>query len=265
MSSKRLAKLRKKQGQAFDIESEMSIYDRSVSKSRIGAMVTKFISNLGCAGNICKKLTYLFNMLYLLLSFALIIVCILAIKASVASVADKQLTTGVLVVGVFSMIVGAVGICGASMENRGVLGFYQVLLGLMMLVDIALGLYVLIHKGYEASVIARGWRNADNDIRCSIQDSYSCCGLQNLNGTLTLQGIPCPFDATEACLDILVNEYKSLYNGFGSICFVAGMLMLTAFFFSWALIRAITKAQNDMLQMEKEAAETVGLDADPDL
>lgn len=221
------------------------------------------------SGHICLKRTIMaVNVFFLILGIIMTAVGSAGSSNTYAEFAGENLPVGILVLGVFIMLVSLVGCCGAKKESRVILGVYSVVLVILIICQISVGIAIYAKQDEAPDMLRSAWDRSTNWQKTVIQNSLECCGLEVYNKTSvnvpaalipTLKGLagqPCP-DVTlfpnsyqKVCLPIMVTKIKSSYVTVGVVAIVFAFLQIIGFLFALCLIRGIRLARDQDQQMD---------------
>jgi len=139
----------------------------------------------------CFKWTLLAaNVVFLIFAVVLLSVGAYTLNNPVGALSGVTLPAGLIVLGVFILLVSILGGASAWFESRGVLGVYFALLLLFTILLLGVGSAVYAKRNDVDSYIHSGWQGAGVDLRNSLQIAFSCCGLDSYNDTYAVW--PCP-------------------------------------------------------------------------
>jgi len=145
-----------------------------------------------CLGCINKTLLYILNLVLFL--FGLAVVVIASIALSKTSEFGDLLTEGtftlpiiVLIVGIFILLLGFFGCCGAKKENSCMLYTYSTVLLCLVIAQVTCGILLLVYKDSAEDFIKDGMDEAFNkynnpkdpkftEALDNIQQELECCG-----------------------------------------------------------------------------------------
>jgi len=101
---------------------------------------------------------------------------------------DITLPTGLIVLGVFFLILSVVGCVVAYKEKLVGLIFYTIFILVLLVCLIGVGGAAFTNRQNAANPLETGWVHVSNGVRVSIQNYFSCCGWELSNGQPTLYG-----------------------------------------------------------------------------
>lgn len=161
----------------------------------------------------------------------------------------STLPTGVVVLGVFIMLISLVGCVGAKRENKNILAAYAIILLILILCQVIVGLVVYANSDQATSALTAGWDITTNDAKVLIQNQLGCCGLSVYNASAPLlvsglAGQPCPDPIANPavkvpCMALIVDAVKSSYVTVGVVAIVFAFLEIIGMLFAACLIRSI--------------------------
>jgi hypothetical protein len=176
-----------------------------------------------------------------------------------SALVGSTLPTGVIVLGVFVMLISLVGCVGAKRENRIILAIYAVVLLILVICQICVGIAVYANQNQGTVVLTAGWDQATNGVKVLIQDALGCCGLivYNASSPMTsgLAGQPCPSTVTNpasasvTCMSLIIAQVQASYTSVGVVAIVFAFLQIVGMLFAVCLIRGI--------RMQRESSEPV--------
>eukprot|EP00455_Lapot_gusevi_P019594 TRINITY_DN2092_c0_g1_i2.p1 TRINITY_DN2092_c0_g1~~TRINITY_DN2092_c0_g1_i2.p1 ORF type:complete len:256 (-),score=98.41 TRINITY_DN2092_c0_g1_i2:229-996(-) len=212
------------------------------------------------SGHICLKRTIIaVNVFFLILGIIMTAVGSAGASNTYAEFAGNSLPVGVLVLGVFMMVIAFMGCCGAKRESRALLGIYSLILIILIVCQIGVGIAIYAKQDDAPDALRSAWDGANNWQRTVIQDSLECCGLEIYNLTQPvgvikpitgLAGQPCPDpikypkSVGKTCLSIMVEKIRSSYVTVGVVAIVFALLQIIGFMFALCLIRGIRLARD---------------------
>jgi hypothetical protein len=224
-------------------------YDQAVNSS--GSQSRQFRSEaskleMGIGGKFLKFLVLLLNVFYVLIGFVLMVYGAWYYNTdSSTDFTGKAWTPFVIVLGIFILLVGIIGLLGAKYQNRLILLFYFVVVVILFVLTLACGAWVLTLKGQEAALVRSGWNNAPALVRSTVQKTYDCCGLDVWNKTVS------PLDECntfapgqttgETCLHFLVDIVAKYYSSFGALILVVCATLLVNIFITWFLFKVLNR------------------------
>jgi hypothetical protein len=194
----------------------------------------------------CLKVTLIgANILFLIFSIVLMAVGTVASNQSVGPLSGTEIPTGIVVLGVFILILSLIGCLGAWKESRIFLGCYFFFLLLLTILLFAVGLAVYSKREQAGAYMLDGWTLAPNNVRVTFQKQLKCCGLLTFNDSLA--GIPCPdevlVNATDgsqvACLPLMTNLFRDSMQQLGGVAVAFAVLMFLGMVFVCVLMRGI--------------------------
>jgi len=166
--------------------------------------VTKTVSDnyheLSRGGQVVKKIILASNALVLLFGLLLVIIGGIAAGGQINALTSTTLASGLIVIGIFIMLIALLGCWGAMTENKILLYVYFGLLIFFAVVEFAVGIAAYVKKDDLPTYTSQLWtglyntdRNGINDIENSLQ----CCGWMNYSD----RSVP-PFGTEPTCEQI---------------------------------------------------------------
>jgi len=157
-------------------ENELKNYDDFVmdtSSTKKRAIKVAFKARRTCV----RKVTLAICFGFLVLGICMIIFGASIQKSEAQQFVKGQIAVGIIVIGVFVMLIGCVGIVGALMDHKGVILGYQALLAIFFIIQVVLASLTLADSSNASSLVEQGWVNADPATRAGIMNDFNCCGL----------------------------------------------------------------------------------------
>jgi len=198
---------------------------------------------------LCFKIILLLaNLLFMIFACILIGLGSYALNSMPNSVAGQTLPAGLVAMGVFILILSALGAMSAWKESVPGLGIYLALLLLITIILFAIAVAITVEKGNAGEYIAEAWydERAPWDVKNGIQQELGCCGLRYWNDSAAQ---PCPDVASAPgsafCYPDLVSGFENAYAHAGgagiafSVCMGVGVAMVVA------LIQGIQKKSHE--------------------
>jgi len=110
----------------------------------------------------------------------------LGIFAKVSMGGDLPLSNGIQVLpvvlvlfGVAVIFISLLGLCGAYRENRILIGFYFVIVVILMIAQFGLVIGAFVEKGKIPTLLDQGWIRLKDDDKNLLQKQFDCCGFSN--------------------------------------------------------------------------------------
>jgi len=213
---------------------------------------------------------FFINLLFLVFGIVLIVLGANASKDLAGQLSSNTLPDGIIVMGVFIMLVSFFGFFSAWKEWRPGLGIFAFIVFLLAIILIAVAIAVYVEKNNAAYYIAEGWASGGTNVQISAMVEFNCCGLNGPNeddyfcavgwliatdGTnitnppvaqccLPNSGVNStakylPNTNANSCLNILVNDFNSYFVPAGSAGIAFAVLMLVALVFIGLLMKGI--------------------------
>ncbi len=172
-----------------------------------------------------------------------------ALNNQVGALAGQTIPTGLIVLGVFIMLLALVGGVAAWRESRVFLGCYFIFLLIFTIILFAVGIAVYVKKNDSASLIIEAWNDSPPDVRQSLSAYVGCCGLNKFNDSLPnyYQCVP-PFNVrsnTPACLPMMVDIFNHSFTTAGACGIAFSVIMLAGLVFVCYLMTGIRRKQNE--------------------
>jgi len=233
----------------------MDMYDNTVETH--GSNKRKYNKDageteLGCCGKFLRYLVIFINLFFIIIGFILMVygAYVANNSTTATSLTGTSWAGFVIVIGIFVMLVGIIGLVGAKWQNRVILVFYFIVIIILFVLTLACGAWMLSLEGKEASLVTTAWNAAPDTVRRSIQTYYFCCGL-NFNDTSTALTAPCPTQPgptpnsvvypTSGCLDGLVADVQKYYASFGALMLVVCIVLLADIGVTWWLFKVLNR------------------------
>lgn len=214
-----------------------------------------------------KGTLFLVNLLFLIFGCVLAAVGSYALSGNVNALAGVTLPRGLIVIGVFIIILSFVGCLAAWKESRIFLGLYFVFLLIFTIILFAVGIAVYVKKDKSAQYMSEGWRGltdvdpvAGNDIRVALQNQLGCCGLSGYNDTY--RGVPCPSLvasplSAQPCLPLLDDIFQKNVVTAGGCGIAFSIIMIFGMILVCVLMEGIKKKKHmeDIRKLHKKIKE----------
>jgi Na+-transporting methylmalonyl-CoA/oxaloacetate decarboxylase gamma subunit len=197
-------------------------------------------------GQVCFKYTLLaVNALFFIFGCVLMAVGSYAINNQVGALAGSTIPTGLIVLGVFIMLLALVGGVAAWRESRVFLGCYFVFLLLFTIILFAVGIAVYVKKNDSASLITTAWNDSPPDVKQSLSAYVGCCGL-NAWDDATYE-CPPPFTGAGAppCLPLMVDIFNRSFTTAGACGIAFSVIMLAGLVFVCYLMTGIRRKSEE--------------------
>jgi len=224
------------------------VMDTSSTKKR--AIKVAFKARRTCV----RKSTLVICALFLVIGICMIIFGATIQKSESQELVKNQLAVAIIVIGVFVLLIGCIGIVGALMDHKGVVLVYQGLLGIFFFVQIIIASLTLADSSNADSLVQTAWNNADSSTRVSVQNDFGCCGLYG-NNTNALEVCPNGTNGI-SCSDAVVSDLKSKYWPAGFICIIQILLQIAGLIFGcWMVCGKKEAAASDLQSKRKRKQE----------
>jgi hypothetical protein len=197
-------------------------------------------------GQICFKFVLLsLNVLFLIFGCVLMGVGSYALNNQVGAIAGQTVPMGLIVLGVFIMLLAILGALSAWRESRAFLGLYFAFLLLFTIILFAVGIAVYVKKNDADWIITEAWNDGGKDVQLSLQNALDCCGLKTVNDT----GYGCPANIVPAtaatCLPIMVDQFNGSFLTAGACGIAFSVIMLAGLVFVCYLMTGIKRKQEE--------------------
>jgi hypothetical protein len=209
-----------------------------------------------------KRTIMLINVLFLILGIILTSVGGAGQANRFAVFAGNKLPTGILVVGIFIMMVSILGCYGARSENRPMLGIYAVILVILIICQFSIGVAVYVQQDQAPVVLRAAWNIANNYQRVVIQNQLECCGCDVYNqttpGARGKAGKPCPDPVAfpesngRPCMALMLAQIQHSYVTVGVVAVVFAFIQIIGLSFAFCLIRGIQIARDQHQMVDQE-------------
>jgi len=151
-----------------------------------------------------RNINILVNCVFILFAILFIALGGAALSAlnALATLYKVTIPAGIIVLGVFLLILSIVGIIGSARESTLILAFYFIVLFLFVICVFGVGGGAYSQKDSIASETDEAWNTAVD--RASIEKTFSCCGWANIsdrattNCTCAIFQINCNIEPTPA-------------------------------------------------------------------
>jgi len=237
----------------------MSLFDRYLQESDAFSSKNK-TPELSRATK-CLKLTLIgSNILFLIFSCVLIGVGSVAYNSGVGPLTGATIPIGIIVLGVFIMLLSFLGLWGAWRESKAMLGCYWFWLFLLTLLLLAVGIGVYSQEGQAGYYIEQGWITTTPDVQQTFQNTFACCGLYQFNDSFTPrqfrgQGYICPGTSYQligtppnttvvngqACLLVMSQAFQNNFSKLAGTGVAFAVLMLIYLVIACILLQSIRK------------------------
>jgi hypothetical protein len=163
--------------------------------------------------------------------------------------AGQTIPTGLIVLGVFIMLLALVGAMAAWRESRVFLACYFVFLLLFTIILFAVGIAVYVKKNDSAELITVAWNDSPPDVRQSLSAYVGCCGLHSFNDSVPDPYIcPAPYNNpanTGACLELMVDLFDHSFTTAGACGIAFSVIMLAGLALVCYLMTGIRRKQDE--------------------
>jgi len=241
-----------------------SLFDRYLQESDAFSAKNKS-PELSRATRCFKFILIFVNLIFVIFACALIGVGSVAYNHNLGPLAGTTIPLGILVCGVFILLIAFSGFYGAYKESRLILGCFLFWMILFTIILLAIGLAVYAKRQEAGWYIQQGWLYyANNGVRVSIQNAYGCCGLMMWNDTAA--GSPCPkvanYALQPACYLLLTSTFSSSLQTVGGVGIGFAVFMLILIVMLCGVMRAIRK-KSELANNEGDVMHTGDDSANP--
>lgn len=207
----------------------------------------------------CFKYTlFIANIIFSIFGIILISVGAYALNNQLGVVSGTTLPAGIVVMGVFILLLALLGSIAAYKESRGFLGLYFVILLILTIILFAVGIAVTAEKSNASSYISSGYKAAFNGSQSSqsivvtTQNAFSCCGLNKFADQYTIYpclgynnatSVPDTLRSTynAYCLPQLTNAFDSAMGAAGGCGIAFAIIMICGLAFVCVLMQGIKR------------------------
>lgn len=197
------------------------------------------------------------NFLFLVFACVCIGVGAVALNSRVGVLTGVTLPAGLIVIGVFIMILSFFGCFGAWMEKKVVLGIYFACLCILTIILLSVGIAVYVKKDEANTYIEQGWKSASDDIKDVLQHEFQCCGYYTYADVYQAKSpYKCPENGPkQACQDLLIGSFNKNFVSAGGVGIAFAVLMIVFQGFVACLIRGIQTKQfeEDLVKLRSGA------------
>ncbi|XP_061627639.1 tetraspanin-31 isoform X3 [Phyllopteryx taeniolatus] len=133
-----------------------------------------------CGGFTCSKNALCsLNVVYMLVG--LLLIGVAAWGKGFGLVSSIHVIGGVIAVGVFLLLIAAVGLVGAVRHHQVVLFFYMVILFIVFLFQFGVSCSCLaMNRGQQEGLLNSAWGMLENKTKTDLESQLDCCGLLNV-------------------------------------------------------------------------------------
>jgi hypothetical protein len=157
------------------------------------------------------------NLVFMVFGCILIGVGSYALNSTANQLVGQTLPSGVIVMGVFILILSGIGAVSAWRESIIGLAIYLTLLLVICIILFSIGVAVVVKKNQAGDYIQEAWYQGPSDVKQSIQINLDCCGLMYWNDSAVQ---PCPNTLngnTTSCYPQLQSAFNSAYANAGGV------------------------------------------------
>ena len=94
----------------------------------------------------------------------------------IGALSGQTLPEGIVVLGVFILLLSLLGLVSAYRESRAFLLVYFLFLLLLTLILFFVGIAVYVERNNALTYIQQGWNTASPDLKQSLEGIFQCCG-----------------------------------------------------------------------------------------
>jgi len=188
-----------------------------------------------------KKVIIAMNVILGILGLLLVIlggVTLTKLKG-VSKVLDISLPSGLIVLGVFFMVLTIVGCYTSYRERLGGLAIYTVLMLILLICLVGVGVGIFQYRENVIDKLGDAWKKSSDGTRNATQDYFHCCGWTNhtLPGTNCLNGTGSLKDPTiKDCAQTLISLSKKYLYEAATTAVVIGIIEFVAVLISLVLV-----------------------------
>jgi len=235
-------------------EAELKNYDDFVmdtSSTKKRAIKVAFKARRTCI----RKGTIVICLLFLIMGICMIIFGSTIQQSESQELVKNQLAVAIIVIGVFVLLIGCVGIVGALMDHKGVILGYQVLLSIFFIVQIVIACLTLADSSNADALVETAWNSASSSTRISVQNDFGCCGLWGNSSNPVIE--VCPNGTIGlGCSNAVVSDLKAKYWPAGFICIIQVLLQIAGLVFGcWMVCGKKEAAASDLQSKRKRKQE----------
>jgi hypothetical protein len=176
-------------------------------------------------------------------------------SAQIGALSGNTLPVGIVVLGVFILLLSLLGGVSAYKESRAFLLVYFLFLLLLTLVLFFVGIAVYVERNNASTYITQGWQTATPALRSSLQSIFQCCGCctsqyVQSNDTAYPCNIPQP-SAQQGCLPVFVSYFQSYYVTAGGCGIAFAVIMFVGMLIVCFLMQGIKqkRAEQDLAKL----------------
>jgi len=131
-------------------------------------------------------------------------------NGTLGNIYTVQYPIGFIVLGAIVAVFAFFGCCGAWKESRILLSIYAVVVGLLLIAQIAVVAYAAT-QGADAPYFTQAWDDTNNQTKNATQIAFNCCGFSDPTDRPVE---PCPPNPTGGCENVLFSTTREvLYAG----------------------------------------------------
>eukprot|EP01092_Planopodium_desertum_P000298 TRINITY_DN103_c0_g1_i3.p2 TRINITY_DN103_c0_g1~~TRINITY_DN103_c0_g1_i3.p2 ORF type:complete len:236 (-),score=50.48 TRINITY_DN103_c0_g1_i3:1113-1820(-) len=194
------------------------------------------------------------NILFLLLGAVAIGLASYALiqKPSISQLTPFSIPIGLIVLGVFTVLLSCFGCCGAWKESRGLLGLYFVILLILVIAQVGVGVGAVMYGNKLNVILADAWTAADSDptVKQDIQTEFNCCGWTDPSDH---PYIPCPDNASVGCIEAITGAIKDKLKIVEIVGITIGSIEILGLLLSCCLFCKLPSADDKKQAMLEQA------------
>eukprot|EP01092_Planopodium_desertum_P000300 TRINITY_DN103_c0_g1_i5.p2 TRINITY_DN103_c0_g1~~TRINITY_DN103_c0_g1_i5.p2 ORF type:complete len:237 (-),score=44.84 TRINITY_DN103_c0_g1_i5:1113-1823(-) len=170
---------------------------------------------------------------------------------SVSQLIPFTIPVGLIVLGVFTVLLSCFGCCGAWKESRGLLGLYFVILLILVIAQVGVGVGAVVYGNKLNDVLANAWASEEADnVRPEIQTEFNCCGWTDPSDH---PSIPCPDNASVGCIEAITGAIKDKLKIVEIVGITIGSIEILGLLLSCCLFCKLPSADDKKQAMLEQA------------
>ncbi len=150
---------------------------------------------------------------------------------------------GIIVMGVFLLILSLLGCLAAYKQNRPALGVYFILLMLILFMLFFIGIGVYVRRGDSESLMLDVWDESAPDLRHNYENYFECCGRWNSTDRQNVAGLCDPVYNGTGCISAMASSFRHYAASAGGAGIGFAIILTFALVIVCILMRGI-KARN---------------------
>ena len=180
--------------------------------------------------------------------------CLCPAVSQIGALSGNTLPVGIVVLGVFILLLSLLGGVSAYKESRAFLLVYFLFLLLLTLILFFVGIAVYVERNNAATYITQGWQTATPALRSSLQSIFQCCGCctsQYVQSNDTAFPCSLPANAQQGCLPVFVSYFQSYYVTAGGCGIAFAVIMFVGMLIVCFLMQGIKqkRAEQDLAKL----------------